>query len=76
LKTWRGVVRGRTPKAHQSEPLILIEKNISYGIEDFANHCEEEPEAGGRIPSSPQTESCPSTAPQSGSARMSRIPSI
>ena len=38
-------------------------------------HCEEEPEAGERIPSSPQKERCPSTREHAGSARKSTAPS-
>ncbi len=72
MKMWIGVMRGRTPKALQSK-----RKNSNYNesqgrTEKVIAHCEEEPEAGGRILSSPKQSPARANAPQSVMARISR----
>ena len=57
-------MRGRTPKARQSEPLTLLKEKIETTLKTLANHCEEEPDAGERIHSSPQSSVLPFPPPR------------
>jgi len=60
METWKGVVRGRTPKARTTE--ALNSKGKLNAVKHFKLSIttnEEETEAGGRIPSFPQTEAVP-----------------
>lgn len=63
LETWRGVVRGRNPKARQCEAQTLV--NQYQWTQRYAQvkQCEDETDAGGRIPSAPQIEAAPEPAP-------------
>ena len=70
---------GRTPpqsKAQKLKPSTThTNENEEGGLcEGGLRRNEEESEAGGRIPSSPQIVACPSTRPQAGSARKRRLP--
>ncbi len=73
MKTRKGVVRGRTPKARQTKPRSSKRPQNEWDTEYSADHCEEETEAGGRIPSFPQTApGARATRPQAGNGEEMR----